>query len=99
MFSAMQMLRAYRWSYRLYNGLLSFCTGNIIPTKTLSLSNNKPWVTKDIKAALNKAASRRGDKEEMKKVQTELNEKLAESKECYRRNLENKLQQNNTREV
>lgn len=52
-----------------------------------------------IKATLNKAAFRRGDKEEMKKVQIELKEKIAEGKECYRRNIENIVQRNNLREV
>ena len=44
-----------------------FCMDSVIPTKTV---HNKPWVIKDIKAALKKnAAFRSGDKEEMKKAQ------------------------------
>ncbi|KAI3357227.1 hypothetical protein L3Q82_015684 [Scortum barcoo] len=55
----------------------------------------------DIKDALNrkKAAFRRGDKEELKKVQTELREKIADGKDSYRRKLESRLQKNNMREV
>lgn len=53
-----------------------------MPTKTLCLSNNKLWVTKDIKV-----------------IGLHSGEEMAEGKECYRRNLENKLQQNNLREV
>jgi len=54
-----------------------------------SFPNNKPWVTKDIKASLNrkKVAFRSGDKEEMKKVQRELREKITEGKESYKRKL------------
>ncbi|KAI3353959.1 hypothetical protein L3Q82_018454, partial [Scortum barcoo] len=80
---------------------VNFCMNNIIPAKTTELlppTNNKPWVTKDIKDR-KKAAFRRGDKEELKKVQTELREKIAEGKDCYRRKLESRLQQNNMREV
>jgi len=74
----------------------------VIPTKTVHcFRNNKTWVTKDIKASLNrkKAAFRSGDKEEMKKVQKELRENITEGKECYRRKLERKHQQKNLREV
>jgi len=39
-----------------------------------------------------KAAFRSGDKEEMKKVQRELREKITEGKESYRRKLERRLQ-------
>jgi len=43
-------------------------------------------------------AFRSGDKEEIKKVQIELREKIGEGKESYRRKLESKLQQNNMKE-
>ncbi|KAI3367054.1 hypothetical protein L3Q82_009687, partial [Scortum barcoo] len=69
---------------------VNFCTDNIIPTKTVRcFPNNKPWVTKNIKDVLNrkKAAFRRGDKEELKRVQV------------IWRKLESRLQQNNMREV
>ena len=81
---------------------INFCTDTIIPTRTVRCyPNNKPWVTKDIKATLNrkKAAFRSGDREELKRVQIELREKIAEGKENYKRKLESKLQQNNMKEV
>jgi len=60
---------------------IHFCMDCVIPTKTVHcFPNNKPWVTKDINASLNrkKAAFRSGNKEEMKKVQRELREKITE---------------------
>ncbi|MCI4378807.1 hypothetical protein PGIGA_G00220440 [Pangasianodon gigas] len=84
------------------SGYVNFCTDSVIPTKTVRcFPNNKPWVTTDIRASLNrkKVAFRSGDKEEMKKAQTELREKTKEGKDCYRRKLERELQQKNSREV
>jgi len=46
---------------------VQFCTDCVILTKTVHcFPNNRPWVTKDIKASLNrkKEAFRSGDKEE-----------------------------------
>lgn len=77
---------------------INFGTDSIIPTQTVRcFPNNKPWVTKDIKASPNrkKAAFRSGDREEMR----ELKDKIRDGKECYRRKLESKLSQNNMREV
>ena len=53
--------------------------------------NNKPWVAKDIRAILNH--------KELRDIQRELNAKIKEAKDSYRRKLERKLQQNNTREI
>ncbi|CAN9505300.1 unnamed protein product [Ophioblennius macclurei] len=81
---------------------INFCVDSTIPTKTvLCYGNNKSWVTKDIKAILNKnkRAFKVGDKEEVKKIQGELKIKIREAKESYRRRLEGKLQKNNMREV
>ena len=34
---------------------ISFCVDSVIPTKQITVfPNNKPWVTKDLKAVLNK---------------------------------------------
>lgn len=74
----------------------------VVPKKTIRcFPNIKPWVTKDIKATLNKKkrAFRSGDKEQLRLVQKELKDKIAEGKESYKRKLESKLQENNTREV
>ena len=48
---------------------INFCTSMIIPCKTIKVfSNNKPWVTKEIKNAMNvkKAAFMSRNKEEIK---------------------------------
>lgn len=81
---------------------INFCVDICMPLKTIHcFPNNKPWVTKDIKGALNdkKRAFRTGDKEEAKRAQRLLSVKIREGKEKYRRKLENSLQQNNLREV
>ncbi|MBN3324503.1 SYT4 protein, partial [Atractosteus spatula] len=81
---------------------INFCVDNTIPTKDVHcFSNNKPWITSDLKALLNdkKRAFRRGDKEEVKRVQRELKQKLRESKDAYRRRVEDKLQRNRVRDV
>ena len=74
----------------------------IVPARTVRCyPNNKPWVTKDIKAILNKKkrAFRGGIKEELRDIQRDLKAKIKEAKDGYRRKLERKLQQNNLREV
>ncbi|XP_049889997.1 uncharacterized protein LOC126383511 [Epinephelus moara] len=81
---------------------LSFCVDSTVPARTVHCyPNNKPWVTKDIKAILNskKRAFRAGNREEVRAIQGELKMKIREAKERYRRKLERKLQQNNMREV
>nr|XP_019962938.1 PREDICTED: chloride transport protein 6 [Paralichthys olivaceus] len=62
--------------------------------------NNKPWVTKEIKASLNekKSAFRAGNREEVREIQRKLRSEIKEAKEKYRRKLERRLQQNNMRE-
>ncbi|KAI3376458.1 hypothetical protein L3Q82_016919 [Scortum barcoo] len=87
--------RGHWKTYRQHHRLRQLLYVQIIPTKTVRcFPNNKPWVTKD---TLNrkKATFRRGDKEELKKVQTELREKITEGKDCYRRKLKSR-QQNRT---
>nr|XP_015194569.1 PREDICTED: adhesion G-protein coupled receptor G7-like [Lepisosteus oculatus] len=69
---------------------INLCVHNTIPTKDIHcFSNNKPWITSNLKALLNdkKRAFRRGDKEEVKRVQRELKQKLKESKDAYRRKI------------
>ncbi|XP_065327917.1 natterin-4-like [Pelmatolapia mariae] len=81
---------------------ITFCTDSIVPAQTVHcFPNNKPWVTKDIKALLNdkKRAFRGGNKEEVRRVQVLLKDKIIEAKDIYRRKLEWKLQQNSMREV
>ncbi|KAI2649597.1 RNA-directed DNA polymerase from mobile element jockey [Labeo rohita] len=83
-------------------GYINFCVDTIVPVRTVNCyPNNKPWVTKDIKAILNrkKKAFRDGNKVEVRAIQRDLRIKIREAKEKYRRKLEWKLQQNNMREV
>lgn len=81
---------------------INFCVDCTVPVKSIRcFPNNKPWVTKDIKALLNekKKAFRLGDKEAAKEVQRRLTAKLKEGKDRYRKKLEQDLQQNNSRYV
>ncbi|KAK0135417.1 RNA-directed DNA polymerase from mobile element jockey [Merluccius polli] len=79
-----------------------FCEDTVVPTRTMRcFPNNKPWITSDLKALLNKKkrAFRTGDREELRKVQCEVRDMLRICKDSYRRKLEAKLQQNNVRDV
>ena len=74
----------------------------IVPTVTVRcFPNNKLWVTRDIKVLLNekKRAFRDGDREQMRRVQREVKERIQQGKDSYRRKLEHKLQQNNLKDV
>ena len=64
-------------------------------------SNNKQWITPDIKALLKekKRAFRSGDRDDLRSVQKELRRKIREGKANYRRNMENQLKKNNTRDM
>ena len=77
---------------------INFCVDNIVPTKTVRcFSNNKPWITSDIKALLKekKRAFLSGNREELKTVQRELRRRIREGKNIYRKKMEEQLQQNN----
>lgn len=81
---------------------INFCVDCTVPAQTVHCySNNKPWVTKDIKAILNAKMRvfRASNREEVKTMQGDLRVKIREAKEKYRRKLERKLRQNNMREV
>ncbi|KAI4885338.1 hypothetical protein NFI96_001847 [Prochilodus magdalenae] len=69
---------------------INFCVDSTVPTRTVKCyPNNKPWVTKDIKALLNKKkrAFRAGDREEVRTTQGELKRTIREAKDRYRRNM------------
>ncbi|TWW66964.1 hypothetical protein D4764_02G0000050 [Takifugu flavidus] len=70
-------------------------------TKVRCYPNNKPWVTSDLKALLNKKkrAFTAGDPAELRSVQKELKRSLKESKDAYRKKLEERLERNQTRDV
>ncbi|XP_077578764.1 uncharacterized protein LOC144200462 [Stigmatopora nigra] len=80
---------------------INFCVENIVPSKKVRCySNNKPWVTRDLRALLNKKkrAFRSGEKESLKTVQKELKREIRRGKTSYRRRLEKQLQRGNTKE-
>ena len=83
-------------------GYINFCVDSVVPTVTVRcFPNNKPWVTRDIKVLLNekKRAFRDRDREQMRRVQRKLKERIQQGKDSYRMKLERKLQQNNLKDV
>ncbi|KAI3365312.1 hypothetical protein L3Q82_010402 [Scortum barcoo] len=83
---------------------LNFCADVVSPVKTVRCypnNNNKPWVTREVKTVLNKkkAAFRSRDREAMKAAQQEVKHCVKEAKDSYRRKVEQKLRENNMREV
>ena len=75
---------------------------NSIPTKEVHCyPNNIPWVTSDPKALLNKKnrALSSGDCAELKRIKRELKHGIRESKDNYKRKLEDELENNNTRDI
>lgn len=81
---------------------LNFCMDVVVPTRTVRcFPNNKPWITSNVKTLLNrkKRAFREGNQAELRRVQGELKVRLKEAKEEYRKKVEQKLQENNMREV
>ncbi len=81
---------------------IHFCQDIVAPTKKVRcFPNNKPWITKDLKAHLNekKRAFREGNREEQKWVQRELKVKIRENKGAYWRKIEQKLEDSSMKEV
>lgn len=81
---------------------INFCVENTIPKKKVRcFSNNKPWVTSELKALLNekKILFKSGEKEELRRVQKQLRLDIRKGKDSYRKRLESRLLQNNMREV
>lgn len=76
---------------------INFCVENTVPSKLFQcFPNNKPWVTSGIKALLNekKRVFASGDREELRRVQKELRQRIRKGKDIYRRKLEKRLEQN-----
>ena len=70
---------------------IRFCEDTNMPARTVHcFSNNKPCITSDLKALLNKKkrAFRSGDREEQRRVQHKLIEMLRTCKDNYREKLE-----------
>ncbi len=81
---------------------LTFCMDAVVPVKTIHcFPNNKPWITSEVKAVLNrkKRAFKNKDPEEMKRAQRELKNCIREAKDSYRKKLERRLQASDMREV
>lgn len=79
-----------------------FCMDVVVPIKTVCcIPNNKPWATSNVKDLLNKTkrAFKDGEQTELKRVQGELKVRLRDAKESYRRKVEQKLQENNIKEI
>lgn len=75
---------------------------SIAPSKTVRcFSNNKPWLTKHIKALLNrnKCAFMSKDREDIKSAKKELKKEVRRSHKEYKTRVESKLEANNIREV
>lgn len=67
---------------------LTFCLNAVIPVKKVKcFPNNKPWITSEVKAVLNRRAQR------------ELKICMKEATDSYRMKLERRLQANDMREV
>ncbi|XP_016522199.1 uncharacterized protein LOC107834813 [Poecilia formosa] len=81
---------------------IRFCEDTVTCTRTVRcFPNNKPWITSDLKALLNKKkmAFRVGDREEQRRVQRELKVTLRTCRDNYRRKLESKPEQNCIKDV
>ena len=81
---------------------IKFCEDLIVPSKKVKCySNNKPWITKDVKQIINqkKDAYRRGDKTELKEIQKELNIAIKTEKTRYKQKIEQCFIDNNMKQV
>lgn len=81
---------------------INFCTDIAVPAKEVRcFANNKPWITGEVKAVLNrkKRAFRNKDTGEIKIVQKELKICSWEAKKAYKNRLEGKLRLNNIKQV
>lgn len=70
---------------------VNFCHDDILPSREIGrFSNNKPWVTNNLKALPNmkKKASKEGDRDKVKDLQRQLRVKIREGKEAFTYKLE-----------
>ena len=75
---------------------ITFCVDSLAPTRNFHCySNNKPWVTREIKVIVNekKRAFRAGNREGMRTIQGQLTVRIREAKEKFRKKLVWKLQE------
>jgi hypothetical protein len=79
---------------------ISFCVDTCIPCKTITLyPNNKPWITKEMKAVLNekKRAFCSGDRANLKAVQHKINTQMRKCKKQYVDKIEQQFSANDLR--
>lgn len=78
---------------------INYCVESVIPRKQIKVfPNNKPWVTRAVKAAINrkKAAFISGDRDQIKTVQKELKRVIKQSKVKYEERVEEQMSNCNT---
>ncbi|GFR72865.1 hypothetical protein ElyMa_002123900, partial [Elysia marginata] len=81
---------------------INFCVDTAVPKKTVRVySNNKPWVTKEIKKVLyrKKLAYKNNNRDEKISVQKELKSVIRKGKDDYRKKIENYFENNNMKDV
>ncbi|GFR61387.1 hypothetical protein ElyMa_005431600 [Elysia marginata] len=81
---------------------INFCVDTVVPKKTIRVySNNKPWVTKEIKDVLNrkKLAYKNNNRDEKISVQKELKTVIRKGKDDYRKKIKNYFKNNNMKDV
>ena len=79
-----------------FTDYVNFCTDLIIPYKTIKVfSNNKPWVSKEIK----KAAFMSKDNDRIWVAQKNLKAAIRQGKNNYRDKIEDKLQERDTKSL
>lgn len=78
---------------------INYCVESLIPSKQIKIfPNNKPWVTREVKAAINKKkAFYSGDKERIKDAQRELKVIIRQGKQKYKERVEGNMSCTNTR--
>ena len=79
-----------------------FCESMCIKTKTIKcFPNNKPWVTKEVKYAINEKKRAFGEKDEVKKrtSQYQLEKKIKEGRESYKEKMKKSFECNDMKDV
>ena len=79
-----------------------FCQDSVISSKTVRIfSNNKPWITKELKQCLNekKMAFLQGDRQKVRELEKEFRAKLKKAKLDYKDKVERTFKYGNAREA
>lgn len=81
---------------------IQFCEENVVKTKEVKMyANNKPWITKELKACLNekKIAFLKGDKHKVRDLEKEFQKKVKVAKKEYKDKIEEKYAKGNARDA